>query len=251
MSGRCLNCEAELHGPFCHNCGQKSSTHRITFSKFIGHDLVHGVFHLDKGIFYTLRTLIFTPGQAARSFLMGKRVKHYNIFALYVIIITLKSVIDYQLFPEETFMSNNAAHKHSDEVLNNTVHHYYKLLYLLIVPLLAAFSFMILKRLKYNYTEHIVLSCFFLTGAFFYALLLSVIAYCSGARDFIIYGLFLVPFYLLMGFYQATIGEYSFLGFLWRSLLLILLFLASLMLALILIIVIFYNNNFEGSIGFS
>ena len=93
-NGRCLNCENKLRGRFCHNCGQKADTHRITLPTFVKHDLVHGVWHVDNGIFYTLRKLVFKPGYAARAFLEGRRVKHYNIFALFIIVVTLKVLLE-------------------------------------------------------------------------------------------------------------------------------------------------------------
>ncbi|MES2680762.1 MAG: DUF3667 domain-containing protein [Bacteroidota bacterium] len=251
MSAKCLNCQTSLQGSFCHHCGQKSSTHRITFSKFIQHDLVHGIFHLDKGVLYTLKTLIYSPGYAARSFLEGKRVMHYNIFALFIIIIALKTLVDLQIAPGEVFKSADAPAHQADETINNAIHHYYKLFYLLIIPLLSAFSFMLFKRLRFNFVEHLVLNAFMLAGGFFYALVFSLLEYLANINDLGIYGLFLIGFYILVGYYQATRGTYSFMGYLWRTLLALILFVASLVFILFAIIVIFYGGNFSGMINVS
>lgn len=39
-STKCLNCNNEIIGKFCHHCGQKTDTHRITAKHFVIHDLL-------------------------------------------------------------------------------------------------------------------------------------------------------------------------------------------------------------------
>ena len=51
----CLNCANELSGKYCSECGQKADTHRITFRNFVSHDLLHGTFHIEKGILFTAK----------------------------------------------------------------------------------------------------------------------------------------------------------------------------------------------------
>ena len=41
---------------------------------FVMHDLLHGVWHLEKGILFTLKETIIRPGQAALDYIKGKRV---------------------------------------------------------------------------------------------------------------------------------------------------------------------------------
>lgn len=246
MSKHCLNCNSSLAGPYCHKCGQKASTHRITFTHFIKHDLLHGVFHLDKGILYTLKCLIFNPGYTVRSFLNGKRVLHYNIFALFVIVIALKTLVDYQISDGHIF--NSIDKQNTDKKINEALDHYYKFFYLLSIPLLSVFSFIFSRRLKYNYTEHIVFNCFLLTGGFFYALLISLFCYLTGIGDSVLLSALLITVYILLGYYQATAGVYSFLGFLWRILAILATFLIALTLVLFLIILFAYGGRFEGEI---
>lgn len=71
----CLNCSTELISTYCHICGQKANTHRITPRHFIMHDIVHGVLHLDKGILFTLKQAFTRPGYAVMDYIAGKRIK--------------------------------------------------------------------------------------------------------------------------------------------------------------------------------
>ncbi|HOZ87736.1 MAG TPA: DUF3667 domain-containing protein [Bacteroidia bacterium] len=251
MSAKCLNCQTTLQGSYCHHCGQKSSTHRITFSKFVQHDLIHGIFHLDKGVLYTLKSLIYSPGYAARTFIQGKRVMHYNIFALFIIIIALKTLVDLQIAPGEVFKSSNAPAQQSDEMINTAIRHYYKFFYLLIIPLLSAFSFTLLRKLRFNFVEHLVLNAFILAGGFFYALVFSLVEYLANIPELRIYGLLFIGFYILVAYYQATRGTYGFIAYFWRSLLALILFVASLLVIFLAIIVVFYGGNFNGMITLS
>lgn len=250
MGATCLNCDTKLQGSYCHSCGQKSSTHRITFAKFIEHDLIHGIFHLDKGILHTLKSLLFGPGYTAKNFIKGKRVMHYNIFALFIIIIALKTLIDLQSTPGGLFESDIATHKAADETLNHTISHYYKLFYLLCIPLISTFSYLLFRRLQYNFTEHVVLNCFLMAGGFFYSLLFSLLEWATGNHNLQAYGFIFMFFYLLIGYYQCTRGLYAFWGYLWRALSVNLLFLLCLILIIITIIFVFYGGSFEGSISF-
>lgn len=246
MHKNCLNCNTHLQGEYCHRCGQKASTHRITLSKFIKHDLLHGVLHLDKGILYTLKNLVFNPGYTIRSFLAGKRVMHYNIFALFIIVIAIKTLIDYHISDGDMF--NSLKNKDTDVRINEAVDHYYKFFYLLSIPLLSIFSYLFSKRLHYNYTEHIVFNCFLLTGGFFYALIFSLFCFLTGLRDNQPVGILFVALYIMLGYYQATSETYTFRGYLWRILAILLTFVASLIIVLMLIIIFAYGGSFEGSI---
>lgn len=136
-STHCLNCDTELQGKFCYSCGQKADTHRITAKHFIMHDLVHGVWHFDRGMLYTLKSLFIRPGFMAREYIEGKRVQYYNVFYLILLIFPL------------IFLAQSLMGKHNDHALG------YKASLLTFIPIIAGLSFVIFRRLNYNYFEHI------------------------------------------------------------------------------------------------
>ncbi|WP_370173505.1 DUF3667 domain-containing protein [Sphingobium abikonense] len=80
--GACLNCGAALDGPYCAQCGQAAHTHR-SFAA-IGHDLAHGVLHLEGKIFTTLPELALRPGKLTRRYVHGERAKFVSPFALFL-----------------------------------------------------------------------------------------------------------------------------------------------------------------------
>ncbi len=79
---RCLNCGADLTGPFCHECGQHAHVHRTLTAFF--HDLAHGVFHLEGKIWRTLPLLAWKPGQLTRRYIDGERARFVSPIALFL-----------------------------------------------------------------------------------------------------------------------------------------------------------------------
>jgi hypothetical protein len=88
----CLNCDAQLDGAFCTNCGQKAKVHR-TLNAF-WHDLIHGVFHFDGKIWRTLPMLMWHPGVLTRRYVHGERAKFVSPLALFLfcVFVTYASV---------------------------------------------------------------------------------------------------------------------------------------------------------------
>jgi hypothetical protein len=93
----CLNCGAQLDGPFCRGCGQKAKVHR-TLSAF-WHDLIHGVFHFDGKIWRTLPMLVWHPGRLTRRYVHGERAKFVSPLALFLFCVFVTYASVNSLFP--------------------------------------------------------------------------------------------------------------------------------------------------------
>jgi Protein of unknown function (DUF3667) len=78
----CLNCGAQLTGPYCASCGQKAHVHRTLSA--IGHDVLHSVFHFDGKLWRTLPMLLFKPGELTRRFIHGERAKFVSPMGLFL-----------------------------------------------------------------------------------------------------------------------------------------------------------------------
>lgn len=226
----CLNCEKELTDNFCAGCGQKAATHRITFTNFLFHDLLHGTFHIEKGMLFTARQALFRPGIAALEYISGKRKRYYNVF--YLILITMGIVLFlghyYQqleiytgnkVSPHPPFL-NDASRK-----LNQILDHV-KIINCLLVPFGAINSFIIFRRKKLNLAEHAIISGMALLGILLISLLGNLFFYLNLIWEFntliaSIYGnsvILLILLYLVYAYYNAFGPHYSKLGFSYRIL---------------------------------
>src|SRR5688572_30455677 len=81
-AGACLNCGAELTGPYCHQCGQKAHIHRTIAAWW--HDFLHSVLHLDGKFWRTLPMLAWRPGELTRRYVHGERAKFVSPLALFL-----------------------------------------------------------------------------------------------------------------------------------------------------------------------
>ncbi|SHN63231.1 DUF3667 domain-containing protein [Erythrobacter sanguineus] len=78
----CANCGAMVTGHYCGQCGQKAHVHRSLAA--IGHDIMHGVLHLDGKLWNTLPLLAFKPGQLTRRYIEGERAKFVSPMAMFL-----------------------------------------------------------------------------------------------------------------------------------------------------------------------
>ncbi|MEP3052439.1 MAG: DUF3667 domain-containing protein [Erythrobacter sp.] len=80
--GDCLNCGSELIGAHCHQCGQRRYIHRSLAA--IGHDIIHGVLHLDGKLWRTMPMLAWRPGHLTRRYIDGERAKFVSPMAMFL-----------------------------------------------------------------------------------------------------------------------------------------------------------------------
>ncbi len=103
----CLNCGAELSGPYCHQCGQKGHVHR-TLTAF-WHDLAHGVLHFEGKIWRTLPLLAWRPGELTRRYVDGERARFVSPIALFLFSVFLMFAVFSWIGGPFTFASNPQA----------------------------------------------------------------------------------------------------------------------------------------------
>ncbi|MHA3786639.1 DUF3667 domain-containing protein [Flavobacterium hauense] len=157
MPHTCHNCGNIFEGNFCNNCGQPAHLHPIN-AKYIWHDVQHGLFHFDYGIFYTLWQLLIRPGHTVREYIQGKRIAHFAPVSLVLIMATLYGFI-YHLFDINTFRYSTSEEVNYNNV-NEWLGHHFSLFTLVTIPYYAFFSWLFFIRRGYNFSEHIVLNCF-------------------------------------------------------------------------------------------
>jgi hypothetical protein len=78
----CRNCGAMVAGQYCGQCGQNAHVHRSLAA--IGHDIMHGVLHLDGKLWDTLPLLTLKPGQLTRRYIEGERAKFVSPMAMFL-----------------------------------------------------------------------------------------------------------------------------------------------------------------------
>ena len=217
----CLNCTVEIDNQkFCGQCGQKTDTHRIKMKHFILHDLLHGVWHFEKGILFTVKEVFKRPGKAALDYIAGKRIRYYNVFYLSLLLIGVNILLvhfyrelnaDEHIKPEDTLTVVAFLSKYINFIICGMVH-----------PL-AFNAWIIFKRLNLNFAEHLIIGGINLVGILFLSIFYKFFDF---ANDYFSLPLPLAIFepisFVLMilfpawTYYNAARKLYSWGGFVWR-----------------------------------
>ncbi len=158
MSRKCKNCNRTTTKNFCANCGQKTNTHRYSFKYFVKHNLIHGIWHLDSGILFTIKELFTRPGHSIREFINGKRVRHFNVITLLIITIGTSHFVEkYSSFSFTGLMPNNAG---VNRWVDNFSTSFPKISILLAIFSYSIFSFFWFRKAKLNFSEHLILNAY-------------------------------------------------------------------------------------------
>lgn len=229
---KCLNCDNELSGKFCSGCGQKADTHRISLKHFFFHDVLHGTFHLEKGMLFTAKEAMVRPGKAALDYIAGKRIRYYNVFYLILITAGLMLFIRHFFDGLMTEEGQNLA-KHpvqlneASKKINELLSQKSKIIIFLFVPFAAINSFILFRRKKLNLGEHaiiagmILLSMLILStfgNALFYAGL--VIDFTNLVANIVSISIIVLTFiYIIFGYWNAFGNLYTHWGMTYRILL--------------------------------
>lgn len=79
----CLNCNTEVHGLFCHVCGQPNIETKESFLT-LAKDFVFDIIHFDGKFFHTLKYIFTKPGFVARQYAEGKRTSYLHPIRMYL-----------------------------------------------------------------------------------------------------------------------------------------------------------------------
>ncbi|MDO7876162.1 DUF3667 domain-containing protein [Hymenobacter sp. ASUV-10] len=223
LPAACLNCEAALTGPFCAQCGQATSTRRFTWG-YLLHEVLHSVWHVDKGVVYTIWEMLRRPGHTMRRYLAGQRVQLFKPLALVLLVAGIASflilALHVEVLPE--MPARTPAERHGLAV-SQVAMKYLAWFTVATLPGFALLSWGLLRRLRYNFVEHFMANALMMaTVMVLQMLFLPLLRYTQGTPQF---GTVYVVENLLMPLYQAWAfttlarGAYQLGGSLWRGIL--------------------------------
>jgi len=152
----CLNCGEVVMGKYCPHCAQKTDTKRLDILHFIQHDIIHGAFHFDRGLPFTIKQIILRPGVVASEYIQGKRVKYYNFF--YITLILIGIILSIKGFYKQNFgielTSSSTEYDNGVKFAQRNL----KIIFLLFIPLLVLCSKIIYRKQKLNISEHSIIA---------------------------------------------------------------------------------------------
>lgn len=154
----CENCNIQINGHFCSNCGQSAKLKRID-KHYISHELLH-LFHFEKGFFFNVKELLIRPGTFTKVFLnknRNRQMKPLPFLILTALLFTL--VLNYAKIDYNDQFKILSGKTKIYDILNWTqkYHGYANLIHGFFVALSVIFFY---RKFKYSFFEIIVLLCF-------------------------------------------------------------------------------------------
>ncbi len=159
----CKNCAHCLEGPYCCNCVQPAGTSRITTGEVL-REALFSVVKVNAGFLFTAKELSLRPGKAIQGYLRGHRVNYYSPpkYLFFSGAITSFFTSRFHSFSQE-YTSVDAFTGDAHAFLSAFFQYadvYATLINVISIPVFALFSFLLFRRLDYNYAEHLVLNAY-------------------------------------------------------------------------------------------
>ena len=160
---QCLNCNNAVQENFCPICGQKTSTHRFSFSSIFDQGVLNGIFNVNKSFFFTIKALFTRPGHSIRDYIQGRRIRHINAFSLLILLIAIEFIAD-----DFAGVSGSEAlpemFKNSGDSLDQILETYPQLTYLIVICAMTISSYLFFRKSKLNFAEHLVMNIYSWSG---------------------------------------------------------------------------------------
>lgn len=175
MNTICPNCQHEITGNFCSNCGQKK--YKRIDRKYISDELQYSLLHTNKGFFYSVKSIAKNPGKTAREFIDGNRVNHYKPILLVLLLSGISAFVSFKLVGLEKTMilayANMGIKGSIAHSVISAISTYNSFIMLLFVPIFAGLTKLAFWKSGHNYFEHIVFNAFIVS---FYTIATIVIS---------------------------------------------------------------------------
>jgi hypothetical protein len=209
----CLNCTAPLTGPYCAQCGQDAHTQRFSWG-YLLHEIPHSVWHVDKGLPYTIWEMLVRPGATMRRYLAGQRVNLFRPLALVLLVAGIASflivVFHIQVLPEQA--AGNTPAEQRAQLVGQVAMKYFAWFTVATLPGFALFSWALLRRMRYNFVEHFMANALVMgTVMGLQILFFPLLRYTQGTPAFgtvyVVENL-VMPLYQVWAFTSLGLGAY-------------------------------------------
>jgi hypothetical protein len=184
----CINCGKEITNNFCANCGQRSNVKRINFKEG-WLDFWSRVYGFDGMFPRTLKDLTIRPGEVARTYINGNRIKYYGPVGYFFFMITVCLLIfsligvdyaEYMRGIQKNFSFPQGQGKTFERVIKFITENL-KVFAFLIIPFQALSArFLFFKKVGYNFLEHMVLPFYIFGHMYWFSLMFGVLYGFSG-----------------------------------------------------------------------
>lgn len=229
---------------FCHSCGGKVVTNRITFRRIVK-DMLRNILGLDNTYLRTLKGMLVSPQLVLSDYMNGVRKRYFPPFGFFAIGAAL-ALFAFQQFSEDYIAISQGINESQFEVIDQTLEpdkkmdqqiiqesledseeiqrtilRYFNFFSFLLLPVYALMGFIVYRK-PYNFGEHLVANAYMQGITFFFTLIFFLLSLVIDPS------LYMISMIFVMGYYTYAYGKWYKLSF-GRSLIKLLLFLLVLL----------------------
>ncbi|MDL2142605.1 DUF3667 domain-containing protein [Flavobacterium tructae] len=165
----CLNCKTEVNSNFCPDCGQPKVLKRIN-GHYIIHEIEH-VLHFERGIFYTIKELITSPGQNIRNYLTENRSRLVKPIIFIIVSSLIYSISNHFFHFQDGYINYLDSQKTSTSTISKWVQMNLGYSNIMMGIFIALWTKLFFRKRDYNIFEILILLCFVMgIGMLIYAI---------------------------------------------------------------------------------
>ena len=154
----CKNCNHELNGNYCSNCGHPVKLKRI--DKYYIKNEIGQFLLFDKGFFYTIKELIIKPGQSVRAFISEDRNRLVKPITFLIITSLIYTLINYFFHIDDAYVNDIIRNDAEGIKVFRQLRDNIGYVNLLMGVFVAYATKIFFKKYGYNYFEIFILLCF-------------------------------------------------------------------------------------------
>lgn len=154
----CKNCNTEVSQNFCPNCGQPIKVRRID-RHYITHEIEH-VLHFERGILYTLKALLTSPGQNIKYFINENRYRLVRPIVFIVVTSLIYTIAIHFFHIEDGYVNFEDANWPTTSLIFAWIRGHYGYANIIIGVFIAIWIRLFFRKYDFNFFEILILLCF-------------------------------------------------------------------------------------------
>lgn len=158
MPENCKNCNTEITQNYCPNCGQPTKLKRID-GHYIIHEIEH-VLHFERGILYTIRELITSPGQNVRKYISENRSRLVKPIIFIIITSLIYSLVNHFFHIEDGYVKYTETKTTATSSIFKWIQNNYGYANIIMGVFIALWTKLLFRKYPFNFFEILILLCF-------------------------------------------------------------------------------------------
>ncbi len=154
----CKNCNNEVNVNYCPNCGLAVDLKRIN-GHYLIHEIEH-VLHFERGILYTIRELITSPGQNVKIYLTENRNRLVKPIIFIIVTSLLYSIANTFFHFEDEYVNKINNNNSATVTISKWIQNHYGYANIIMAVFIALWTKLFFRKYNFNIFEILILLCY-------------------------------------------------------------------------------------------